>query len=592
MGGLGSLSVGVEFGIVFGCLIGAACIAGLTKLAWSKRKLRKNMTRAELETSLRSDQEKRVPWAVEGVDLFRGQTIEQGHFNEASRTRPSSPSPSYVLSPNTLVVDWKNSEKPAGQSASSSSNLLSRSLAPSCLNYTKRKPSPSGLQPPKVDTSLVDGICGSYLPLPSPRSSKSFSEILSMTGVFDEVDSPSWVSPLDVHYSRPSTPRVRPTSYLPKLQFPGEIEEIGQFIPSPSSSVRHTKSESSIVSAVTPLATPPPVLQLLRGAKSPVLSDFPLKPHYLPSRGSRGGARSLFPANDDQIQASPRRGAKKPQESPHSVSLNDLGPQTVSVGQFDFPQGMRDWSPSSFEQSPPKNAHWDPTSPAFPGPIHSNDGFSSPEPEIRDAAINIQHVPISRPSHLWKSSAETFELKRSHTSATSSVYGTSTSILDYNKGTTPSFDSRPRSRSTSATPKVDNQTRSASNLKIETDSSSSHSAAEIAIRCIVIRHQAIAADQGPFKTAALIPTTHANLHSGIPTKSVILPTQTPPVPQVFSVTSQPALPFLEQMSGKLKTVNETAQISVGDFYDAYYQRSVLGQRARAASLAAQRVRTS
>ena len=169
-------------------------------------------------------------------DLFGVRAIEHGYFGGVSQSRPTSPTPSYILAPETKVVDWGKAGYQGGHSASSSTLSLPQSLAPSSLNHTKRKPSPLSLQPSNAELnsrtnhmpSGVGGIGGSYLPpLPSPRSQKSFKSVSPTMGNSEEGEAPSWVSPLDVHFSRPSTPKERPTSYLPKLQFPGEIEKIG-----------------------------------------------------------------------------------------------------------------------------------------------------------------------------------------------------------------------------------------------------------------------------------------------------------------------------------------------------------------------------
>ncbi|KAH7312065.1 hypothetical protein BKA65DRAFT_574808, partial [Rhexocercosporidium sp. MPI-PUGE-AT-0058] len=400
--------------IVLGCLIGATFIAGLIKLAWNKRKLKKETKKAELEASLRSDKQMLVGKGAGEGDLFGVRSIEHAYLGAGSQSRPISPTPSYVLSPNTPIVDWSNGGRTGGHSPSSSTLSLPRSLAPSSLNHTKRKPSPLGLHPPRSEPSNVGGIGGSYLPpLPSPRSQNSLRSVSPTASTFQEEEAPGWVSPLDVHFSRSSTPKERPTSYLPKLQFPVEIERMGLFVPSPSNSVRHIKSESaSIMSTNASIATPPAVRRPSRGPKSPMLSVFPSTAHPMPSRAVRGGSRSIFPINDEQDRPSP------------------------------------------------SNGQWDPSLPTFPGPVHCIDDPTPSGPIIRDSVVSKQRVSVVfQPPHVRDSSVEGLKSHtRGHSPAASSIYSTTTSILEPSKDAPPTQHSRTRSRSISALPKP--QTRS------------------------------------------------------------------------------------------------------------------------------------
>ncbi|KAH9213768.1 hypothetical protein DL95DRAFT_274513, partial [Leptodontidium sp. 2 PMI_412] len=87
MGAFGSMSMGNKFG------------------------LKKDTKKAELEASLRSDKEKLVGQGVREGDLFGVRAIEHGYFGGVSQSRPTSPTPSYVLSPDTPVVDWSKGGK-------------------------------------------------------------------------------------------------------------------------------------------------------------------------------------------------------------------------------------------------------------------------------------------------------------------------------------------------------------------------------------------------------------------------------------------------------------------------------------------------
>ncbi|KAG4432734.1 hypothetical protein IFR05_011790 [Cadophora sp. M221] len=603
MGAFGSMSMGNKFGIVLGCLIGATFIAGFMKLAWNKRKLKKDTKKAELEASLRSDKEKLVGKGVGEGDLFGVRAIEHGYFGGVSQSRPTSPTPSYVLSPDTPIVDWSKGGKP-GHSASSSTLSLPQSLAPSSLNHTKRKPSPLGLQVPKADPSGVGGIGGSYLPpLPSPRSVRSFKSVSPTIGTFEEEEAPSWVSPLDVHFSRPSTPKERPTSYLPKLTFPGEIEKIGLFVPSPSNSVRHVKSEAaSIVSqsaAITPL---PPVRQPSRGRpKSPMFSVFPPAAHPLPTRAPRGGSRSIFPTSDDLDRPSSRRSPREAKFSPRAVPLNDLTPQMATADQANFPQDTRNWNPSSPTHSSPPKGQWDPSAPTFPGPIYCNDGWRPSEPIIRDSVVSKQRVSVFHAAHARDGSIEALKTRnRGHSTAASSIYSTRTSILEYHKDPLPMQHSRTRSRSISALPKPNTRSRSTSTSTPKPRSTSSHSITRT--RDSLRRHSRMPSseslknrrsrdrDQMHYDPSATnrtragsvqgrqvdfdhpreSPFSNSNAIRHSPSSSISSTSSrsssyfdaaddTPPIPQLPSKPPQLELPALDLKSGRMRSESDTSQ---------------------------------
>ncbi|PVH86290.1 hypothetical protein DL98DRAFT_567713 [Cadophora sp. DSE1049] len=639
MGSFGSMSMGNKFGIVLGCLIGATFIAGFAKLAWNKRKLRKNTKKAELEASLRSDKEKLVGRGVGEGDLFGVRAIEHGYFGGVSQSRPTSPTPSYILAPETKVVDWGKAGYQGGHSASSSTLSIPQSLAPSSLNHTKRKPSPLSLQPSSAELngrtnhspSGVGGIGGSYLPpLPSPRSQKSFKSVSPTTGTFEEGEAPTWVSPLDIHFSRPSTPKERPTSYLPKLQFPGEIEKIGLFVPSPSNSVRHVKSEAaSIVSTnASSIKAPPPVRQPSRGPKTPLFSVFPPAAHPMPSRAARGGSRSIFPTNDEQDRSSSRhRSPRDDNSSPRAVPLNDLIPQMAVAEHTKFPQDTRNWSPTSPVQNAPPKRQWDPSAPTFPGPIYCNDGWKPSKPIIRDSVVSIQRVSIFQPSHARDSSATALKSRsRGYSIAASSMYSTRTSILEFNKDAPPPQHSRTRSRSISALPKSGTRSRSTSTSASQKRSTSSHSISRT--RDSLRRHSRMPSPdslknrrsrdrdqmhydptstnrtregsvqgrkvdfdhprESPFSNANAIRHSPSSSISSVSSRSSSyfdVEAETPPIPQLPSKPPQLELPPLDMKSGRGRSESDTSQVSVSDFYDAYYRQSILGQRASAASLA-------
>lgn len=571
-------------------------------------------------------------------DLFGVRAIEHGYFGGVSQSRPTSPTPSYILAPETKVVDWGKAGYQGGHSASSSTLSLPQSLAPSSLNHTKRKPSPLSLQPSNAELnsrtnhmpSGVGGIGGSYLPpLPSPRSQKSFKSVSPTMGNSEEGEAPSWVSPLDVHFSRPSTPKERPTSYLPKLQFPGEIEKIGLFVPSPSNSVRNVKSEAaSFVSTNTsPIKAPPPVRQPSRGPKTPLFSVFPPVAHSMPSRAARGGSRSIFPTKDEHDRPSSRH--RRPRDDDVSlrpVPLKDLAPQMVSSGHISFPQDTRNWSPTSPVQNTAPKEQRDPSAPTFPGPIYCNDGWKPSEPIIRDSVVSVQRVSIFQSTHARDSSATVHKSRgHGHSIAASSMYSTRTSILELSKDAAPPHHPRARSRSNSALPKSSTRSRSTSTSASQKRSTSSHSITRT--RDSLRRHSRMPSSdslknrrsrdrdqmhydptstnrtregsvqgrkvdfdhprESPFSNANAIRHSPNSSISSVSSRSSSyfdLETETPPIPQLLSQPPLLELPRPGSKTGRGRSESDTSQVSVSDFYDAYYRQSILGQRASAASL--------
>lgn len=633
------MSLGNKFAIVLGCLIGATFIAGFAKLAWNKRKLRKNAKKAELEASLMSDKQKLVGRGAGEGDLFGVRAIEHGYFGGVSQSRPTSPTPSYILAPETKVVDWGKAGYQGGHSASSSTHSLPQSLAPSTLNHTKRKPSPLSLQHSSAELSgrtnhipsSVGGIGGSYLPpLPSPRSQRSLRGVSPTTGTFEGGEAPTWVSPLDVHFSRPSTPKERPTSYLPKLQFPGEIEKIGLFVPSPSNSVRHANSEAaSIVSTnASSIKAPPPVRQPSRGLKTPLFSVFPPAAHLTPSRAAQGGAPSIFPPNDEHDRpSSRRRGPRDVDITPRPVPLNDLTPQIATSEHTNFPQDTRNWSPTSPVHTAAPKKNWDPSAPTFPGPIYCNDGWRPSEPIIRDSLVSIQRVSISQSPHAREFSATALKSQsRGYSIAASSMYSSRTSILEFSQDPPPPQQPRPRSRSISALPKSGTRSRSTSTSASQKRSTSSHSITRT--RDSLRRHTRMPSSdslknrrsrdrdqmhydptstnrtregsvqgrkvdfdhprESPFSNSNAIrhsPNSSISSASSRGSSHFDVETDTPPIPQLPPKPPQLELPPLDVGSGRGRSESDTSQVSVSDFYDAYYRQSILGQRASAASLA-------
>jgi hypothetical protein len=529
-------------------------------------------------------------------DLFGARALEHGYFGGVAQSRSNSPSPSYVLSPDTTVVDWSSSDKLRNFSAASSvvdfprSGNTSVSSLPIGADWSTRKPSPLRLQPSDAelsgrinhDPSSVGGKGGAYMPpLPSPLSERS-----ALPAFISDTRPAGWVNPLDVHFSRPTTPASsRPQSpqsfQLPKLDFPGGLEKNGLIMPTPSGSINGVRSDaasivSSEVSAPNPAPVEPPK------TKSPTFSVFPQ------SRAARQ-TRSIFPVNDERPVSS--RGPKESPESIPPLPLNDLPPRILTIDPSQFPQDNRQWNPAS--------------------------------PIIRDSIVTKQRVSIYQPSQSHDTFPDALKSRgRAHSVAASSIYSSRTSILDeptsnshtQSRSRSPQSQIRPRQRSRSSSHK-----RSSSHgLSRTQDSLRRHSRkiSQESLRSRARRSRdrdqmhfdptqqqrnrsgSVQGRKVDFDHPRESPFSNSNAttsHSGSTSISSSISTtsstrtrsrsrggekQDPmPKPPVLAVH----LPEQGRLSvdgfGRGRSASEASQGSIGEFYDSYYRQSTMAQRA-------------
>lgn len=460
------------------------------------------------EAARPADKEKLVPKEVNEGNLFGVRAIEHGYYGGVSQTsRPVSPTPSYRLAPDAPIVDWSKGTKGLNSSASSINSYAAST------NPAKMKSSPLRLE--VGEAAGVGGMGGTYLPpAPSPRSNRAESPM------FGEPKPAGWVNPLDVHYSRPTTPQpYRPTSYLPKLNL--DFGGSGLLVPSSG----EVKSEAaSIVGSEVAVAAPSPAV-----LKSPTTGAFSQLSNV---RAAQQSLKSIFPAGNEQGLPSPKGG--RFENTP--VPLKDLSPTLPSVDPDKFPQDNRRWNPSSptirdsvlesrWNKSSPTvdstplppsvrdsvlNEQWGlsaissiastpttlnaspsprlagpwappPPSPTVPDSILDAEWDRS-RPIIRDSVVSKQRVSVHRPIHQRDSNVESLltrepsrdHLRRSHLSiAASSMYSNDSSILNIDEATSPrlpmharmqshqaDFDfSHPHSRSQSTSTKAKSITR-------------------------------------------------------------------------------------------------------------------------------------
>ena len=407
---------------------------------WSRIKLtpcsrlKQNTKIADVEAATKpTDREKLVGQKIEEANLFGIRAIEHGYFGGVSQSRPPSPSHSYILSPSTTVVDWGSSGRSRSQSSSSSvvdslgsQNGGSYSLQIVDPNKIVRKPSPLRLQSSGAeligkkshDPSTAQSIGGSYMPpLPSPRSKRSASPACN------EPNSPGWVAPLDIHFIRPTTPNTsRPHSYLPRLQFPGELEKSVLLAPTPSGEV---KSETAPINSGASATTEK------TAHMSPTLRVFP---QQMPSRAARQSSRSIFPVTDERPVS--RKGLKGNLVPP--VPLLDLPPQLPQFDQKPFLHGDRQWN--RFSQN------------------------------LRDFAAPQKPIPVDQPRAREESPDAPNSRSRAQSTGGSSTYSTRTSILDFTKAESFITHARTRSHSAEAQIRTRERSRSASSKR----SKSSH----------------------------------------------------------------------------------------------------------------------
>jgi hypothetical protein len=359
---------------------------------------------------------------LEEGDLFGGRALEHGYFGDVAQSRPSSPAPSYVLSPSTTVVDWGETGKHSA-SSSVTDTLGARngsiSSIPTTPQAVKKKPSPLRVQ--------LNGRMQHGLPLPSPKSARSISSSGEGKG---------WVSPLDVHFSRPTTPSgaSRPQSCLPRLQFPGEMEKTGLLVPTPSDSVKAKSEAASIISRDI---SPTPTAEKARTEPSPgeqpriepsrvtppTFSVFPSIP--IPSRTARQAERSIFPRSDDSPRPSSR------------------GKSKASLSNIPIPPIPKDYDDDYSKRLSPES------------------------PIIRDSVVSKRRVSVYQPTKPRSESPNSTNTHdRAQSVTASSIYSTTTSILDVNKDSSPpsstSQHTLARCRSTSTEAPRRNRDRSSS----------------------------------------------------------------------------------------------------------------------------------
>ena len=536
-----------------------------------------------MEAAMKStDREKLVRRAKkpgEG-ELFGVRALEHGYTGGVAQSRPSSPTPSYRLAPNATLTDWSKTPKPGSSASSLAGHPSSRNGSVSSLPMSiqsKHKPSPLRINSSDAeisrphDPASVGGIGGMYMPpLPSPRYNRS------VTPCSDSGKPEGWVNPLDVHFTRPSTPQSpRPTSYLPKMTFPQEVTKTPFLVPTPNASIAPKSEEASIIS--TEVTVPVPAAPVVESPKktSPTFSIFP------PSRAARQSGRSIFPATDDRppSRRSPKEGKFDFNIPP--VPLDNLPPQMATIDPNQFPQDTRKWNPSS--------------------------------PVIRDSIVSKQRVSVYRPTHTIVEPQDATKHTRSHSVAASSIYS---NVDDSNtRARSTSRDGRGRDRSRSSHRRSSTQSlsrtqdslrrhsRKISSDTLRTDKRRSRQRDQLhfdptqtpALRTRAGSVQGRTVDfdhprESPFSNANAIHSNSSSISSTSSTSSRREKANGQGQAQEEDIPSVPTLSFggkpdfdpssfaHHSFIGRNRSASEASQGSIGDFYDAYYRQSIMAQR--------------
>ncbi|RDL41618.1 uncharacterized protein BP5553_01597 [Venustampulla echinocandica] len=611
MGESPAISGGAWFGIGIGAVVVIAIVGWLIGRYIDKRKIQRHQKLKEVDAVKGKDGD-----ALSTRELGM-KDLEAGYSKSAGQSRPSSPAPSYFLSPSTTVVNWTDKGSFASHSASSSLTDISGIANPSraLVGGQKHKPSPLRTEPfdrsfhghlhQNASASSVGGIGGAYMPpLPSPLSMRSVSPSGSTR-------SKTWVSPLDVHFSRPTTPTVssRPISYLPRLNFPENLlDQTGLLTPPPSASFSGAKSgvESTFGSGTS---------QSHKGAepqaKSP--TSTPSNP-FEPSRG-RSTSGSIF-HRDDELPERPLTAENAyDQHGPISTL-----PQIFNLANDPdlFPEDDLPWKSENSERAvirdsivskqhvsifEPLNYSRDlPGSPKSHSYARSVVALSicSPEaPAHEHTRSNLNHTRI----HSRSQSSENRSHSPSTSRSTSHVHPRSTSVHSV---TETRNSPRQHSGRISMGREHDEQQRSRGGDQMHHDNRSG------SVQGLAVDFDFDYPLESPFSNSHAVPfsmhsksSSYSSLGSATHTVGMNKTHKKHQQPSQLASLAPPTIIDKDRLSvanslaidkerlsiamslARVRSASDASQSSIGDFYDAYYRQSIAAQRASSTSTQSQ-----
>ncbi|KAF4313779.1 hypothetical protein GTA08_BOTSDO00611 [Botryosphaeria dothidea] len=148
MGWFGSLGLAWKYFLVFACLLVLTIVAGLIKVLYNRKQLKKHIALKSEQNREETDHLALNERARDEGDLFGIRALEAGYYGGVAQSRPSSPAPSSMggssrhpsISTNTLI----------GSAASPTPKLISPATSVTHLPHTRNT---SGEAPPKAPSS-------------------------------------------------------------------------------------------------------------------------------------------------------------------------------------------------------------------------------------------------------------------------------------------------------------------------------------------------------------------------------------------------------------------------------------------------------
>jgi len=438
---------------------------------------------------------------------------------------------------------------------SDASDMSITSLPPN-PQVPKKKPSTLRLQESDADskdsiknkssTGVGESSTSIVKPLASPLSARSFATTASTA-------TSGWVSPLDVHFSRPATPTtiLRPTSYLPRLQFP---EEVGQNVlltpPAPIDSVAGAKSVSGSIysDSISASSTDPdiPKLPEIPRVMSPTLSPFPYIKH---SRGQ--SARSIFPMSGDEERCKPSKNK--------SFKHIPIPPQPQSPESYFPPQSIfeDDDDPTVGAKASHKSSDFAKRIASYRKPQQSN----SEDYSIFNKDNSSEAHPRTR-----SRSSDTTARNRSRSSSQRSK-----SMIGLARvGNSIRIHARKNSRE-SINKAENRRSRERDQMHYDPRQHSRNRSGSVQGRKVDFDQPR----ESPFSNSYAISNHSAS--NSISSEYSIQPK--PDVPREFEFHLNDSKPDATLDRSRQRSASETSQNSIGEFYDSYYRHSTLARRA-------------
>lgn len=547
---------------------------------------------------LANDKERLNQREMDEGDLFGVRALEAGYFGGVAQSRPSSPTPSttpsYKLSPSTTVVNWGDRSTQPNSASSSTTDLASTAIP----KTAKTKPSPlrmeagdTNLRVASDNTASVGGKGGAYIPpQSSSRSLRSESPALGKPA--------GWVSPLDVHFSRPTTPSTptapRPTSFLPKLNFPDSGKN-ALTVPASGASGIHSETASIIGSDIsaTSKTTEAPAAPVPIAQRGRPLSPAAIYQQHNPSPAAHNGSRSIFPASGASNERSSNSSGPKAKKPTSPISQMPTPFQLPSDPDL-FSEDDRPWDskPDSSEEravirdsivSKQRVSVYQPPGPneQLTGHAHMNSIAASSVNSIQSENRTVPDFPKELQSHTRNRSRSVSTANRDRSrSRSTSTGGKSHSRSSSVYSIARTMDSVRHARKHS-TERDHRRSRDRDQIHFDPSSRSRNRSGSVQGRAVDFDHPR----ESPFSNANTT-SNHSHSSSASSFESAVQKQNkdvTPKRQPGLAVSSilqqqQPDRLSVAPSMGRGRSASEASQNSIGDFYDSYYRQSIVAQR--------------